>query len=220
MVSRGLVILLSLVVVASQTGGVPEFRRSPVAAEIDSPGPHPWVGIYEHRLDSIPELGPLVRLELSPRGSYVLERRVGCFLTPVITDGVVIADDGRIRLQPRLPAEPQFPTVGHDPDPLAGGLLTLALGGRRYLIPASQVTNFCNAVNSGYGLSMGGGLFLLREGEESPEAPREELPLEVSRCLLEKPLRTRIVSVGDVEGHGPGQSLPGSTRRRGCPSSC
>jgi hypothetical protein len=154
--------------------------------EIAALGPrHAWAGSY-YAGDGT---GANLSLTLAPQAGFAFEWN-GCLGLYDRNYGPV-SDAGELHLHPQLPNATEGIHVEAD-------LIPIAWGNRRYLIGAGKTKDFCNTVNSGgEPRTSGHGLYLLRRGDEKqsptgrPRGPEGVLP-----CLLETPIRTRIVALG------------------------
>jgi len=73
-------------------------------------------------------------------------------------------------------------------------LLLVSWGERHYLIPATQILKFINAINAGFEpRKTVSGFFFLKWGDEyKPVAGKPKLPPEYADYLLENPIQARI----------------------------
>jgi hypothetical protein len=113
-------------------------------------------------------------------------------------------DGERIRLLPELPNTHEgFEGIPEE-------LVPVPWGARRYLVPSGEIRSFCNAVNSGREpRGHVHGRFFFREGDdERPVAGLPALPEGFEGCLLDRPIRARVLKVGVRRSPPPADGEP------------
>lgn len=163
-----------------------ERRRTLIQTEFSRLTKHPWAGEY-YKGDG---LGENCRLSISPKQGYVFEW-YGCLGLYDRNYGSVSVQGHELHLQYTLSSERRR-GLG-----LAPTLVPVSWGNRHYLVPNDEIIEFCNAVNIGSERNWQSGRFFLRRGDPTetltgfPNVPEEFKPY-----LLQKPIDTKILSVG------------------------
>lgn len=144
-----------------------------VLRELASSGmKHPWAGMYRRGGKSL-SLAPIAGFAFESGGCSMGDRNIG----------YVVDEGDRLRLTPTYENDAGMPVEW----------MKVTWGAQRYLVGVDELQTFCNAVNLGESpdvLSRDGG------GETRGRPQTADGPLD---CVLERPIRTRIVSVVDVQ---------------------
>ena len=165
-----------------------ETLRRQVQEEIKTLGNHPWAGDY-YCGDG-----------LGANISLILHRKPATCSSG--TDlglydrnyGPVAWTKGRLRLSFSVPNQRQgFQGIAEE-------FIPVTWGERQYLVPANDMVQFCNEVNSGDEPQEGiHGCYLLRRGDEEKDAQGfPAVPEAFKRFLLRHPIQAEIVDVGKV----------------------
>ena len=163
-------------------------RRSKIEAEIQTLGDHPWAGSY-YQGDGT---GVNQRILLSPKAGFVFTWH-GCL-------GLYDRNFGEVRQEKDvLTLKFTYPNSRKGFQGIASDLVLIRWGERRYLVPADEVAEFCNAVNSGgEPRSHAYGRFLLRDKDwEKKVEGTPKLAEQYLGFLLKEPLQAKIVAVGE-----------------------
>lgn len=162
-------------------------NRETILAEIKTLGDHPWAGEYYFG----DGLGVNVSLVIAPKSGYVFEWH-GCLGLYDRNYGTVAWTNGRVRLSFT------FENQSKGFQGIAPELIPVPWGSRHYLVPADEVVEFCNLVNSGQEPRREmHGLVLLRCGDERKRVPRfPKVPEAYREYLLLKPIRAAVIAVG------------------------
>jgi len=162
--------------------------RSKITAELKTLGDHPWAGSY-YQGDG---KGVNQRLLLSPKAGFVFTWH-GCL-------GLYDRNHGEVRAEnDKLTLKFTYPNSRKGFQGIAGDLVLIPWGERRYLVPADGLAEFCNAVNSGgEPRNHAQGHFLLRDKDwEKKVDGTPKLPGEFAGFLLKEPIQGKIVAVGE-----------------------
>ena len=161
-----------------------EERAAPEISRLGAQ--HAWAGVY-YAGDGT---GMNVRLALAPAAGFAYGWH-GCMGSYDRNYGTVEDNGRQLHLVPKL-------ANAKDGIHLETELVPIAWGPRRYLIAAPKLKDFCNGVNAGREpRTQPHGLFLLRlDDEKKGVNGRPRSPAGALDCILDKPIRTRIVSVG------------------------
>lgn len=165
-------------------------RRSKIEAELRTLADHPWGGNY-YQGDG---LGVNQRIVLSPKAGFVFTWH-GCL-------GLYDRNSGEVREEKdTLQLKFVYPNSRKGFQGIAGEMVRIPWGDRRYLVPADEVAEFCNAVNSGDEPRTGAhGRFLLRDKDwEKKVEGNPKLPDGYQRFLLKEPIQAKIVKVGEAK---------------------
>jgi hypothetical protein len=174
-------------------------RETVIQNEIDELKSHPWAGRYQYG-------GPTssFRLTIAPESGFAFSSG-GCMGIYGLNYGTVQATDGVLKLVP------QEKNRRGDFWGISTDLLLIPWGERHYLIPAPQILEFINAINSGFEpRKTVSGFFFLKWGDEyKPVAGKPKLPSEYADYLLENPIQARITSHREtrVEGNAVHSSV-------------
>jgi len=166
-----------------------EQRLLAIHAEVARTAPeHPWAGTY-YEGDG---LGANVSLSLAPISGFAFEWH-GCM-------GLYDRNFGLVEEYPdRLEFQFQFPNDRSGFQGLDPVVVPVCWGERHYLIPQTQLEEFCRDVNKGWEpRAEVHGFYLLREGDEEKPAPGlPSVPPEVRPLLLEAPIEASVIRVGE-----------------------
>lgn len=171
-----------------------EAVRQLILAEIATlPPDHAWAGDYYYG----DGLGANISVSLAPKAGFYFQW-VGCMGLYARNYGPVEYRNGRLKFVFMLPNDPKS---SHS---IAGGLVPIAWGCRRYLITPTEMLEFCNEVNSGREPRKGiHGMYLLRRGDEARAADGlPTVPAEFAPYLLDRPIDAAIVAVGKTNDKG------------------
>jgi hypothetical protein len=167
-------------------------RESVIQNEIDELKSHPWGGRYLYG-------GPFssFQLTIAPESGFAFSSS-GCMGIYGLNYGTVQATDGLLKL------DPQEKNRRGDPWGISTELFLISWGERHYLIPATQILNFINAINAGFEpRKTVSGLFFLKWGDEyRPVVGKPNLPPEYADYLLENPIQARITSHQETRVEG------------------
>lgn len=150
---------------------------------------HPWAGSYYYG----DGLGVNVSLTLAPSAGFSF-LWTGCLGIYGQNYGAVREDGGRLHLEARLPNRDGFGGIADE-------LVPVLWGKRHYLVRGTDVTSFCNAVNSGDEPRRDmHGLVLLRDGDEKKSVRGlPVVPFAPEGCFLAKPIEAHVVDVGETQ---------------------
>jgi len=162
-------------------------RCEQIRTEIETLANHDWAGEYYHG----DGLGVNVTLLLAPESGFVFEWH-GCLGLYDRNYGAVSETDGRIRLAFT------FENKREGFQGIAGELIPIPWGPRRYLVPADDVVGFCNAVNEGSEPRKDAhGRYLLRKGDAKRKVLGfPSVPQGFKAYLLKRPIEAEILAVG------------------------
>jgi hypothetical protein len=169
-------------------------RESAIQNEIDELKSHPWAGRYLYG-------GPFssFQLTIAPESGFAFSSS-GCVGIYGLNYGTVQATDGMLKLVP------QEKNRSGDPWGISTELLPVSWGERHYLIPATQILEFINAINAGFEprtRENASGWFFLKWGDEyKPATGRPKLPPEYADYLLENPIQAKITSHQETRVEG------------------
>ena len=169
-----------------------QTRESAIQNEIDELKSHSWAGRYLYG-----GLTSSFQLSIAPESGFAFSSR-GCVGIYGLNYGTVQATDGMLKLVPREENR-RGDTWG-----IPTELLLISWGERHYLIPATQILKFINAINAGFEpRKTVSGLFFLKWGDEyKPAAGKPKLPPEYADYLLENPIQARITSHQETRVEG------------------
>jgi hypothetical protein len=176
-------------------------RRARIEAEVQTLADHPWAGRY-YQGDG---KGVNQRILLSPKAGFVFTWH-GCL-------GLYDRNFGEVREEKdTLQLKFAFPNSRKGFQGIAGEMVRISWGERRYLVPADEVEEFCNAVNSGdEPRPRAHGNFLLRDKDwEKQVEGKPTLPAAYAGFLLKEPIQAKIVDVGE---HKDREGLAGTRFR-------
>ncbi|MCB2156726.1 hypothetical protein KQI84_17760 [bacterium] len=166
-----------------------EQKAEEIARELEGLADHPWAGKY----DAGVSLSAHWTLLVAPKSGFVFSQR-SCSGMDAQNWGRVTESDGRLHLlgddsiaesnKLNLPTE----------------LILVPWGERVYAIPERQMPAFCSWVNAGLEpRTKENGDALLREGGlKKPATGKPTLPARYLPWLLDAPIVTRVINVGDV----------------------
>jgi hypothetical protein len=162
-------------------------RDSQIKDELERLPLHDWAGEY-HFGGGIGNWGVF---KLAPLSGFVA-RWGGCTGVYAINYGSVVEEGGIIKLLTERPPE------NRESWKSVIEMLPVRWGERHYLIPADEIIEFCNAVNSGWepDRMFFGSHFLLRRGDEKKEIVGDPgVPMQYREYLLSSPIEAEIVSL-------------------------
>jgi hypothetical protein len=172
---------------SSEAQRTAQRQRERILVEVKKLGEHEWAGEY-YAGDG---LGVNTTLSLAPDSGYVFEWQ-GCMGLYDRNYGTVAWADDRIRL-----------TFTHENQRrgfqgIAPELIPISWGSRHYLVPADEITKFCNHVNRGLEPREGShGFHLLRDGDEGQAVTGlPNVPSKYRSYLLANPIEAKIMAVG------------------------
>jgi len=163
-------------------------RRTTIQAELRKVPEHPWAGDY-YQGDG---RGVNQRIVLSPKAGFVFTWH-GCL-------GLYDRNFGEVRQEKdALLLKFNYPNSQKGFQGIAGELVPVRWGERRYLVPSDAVAEFCNEINSGgEPRTHAHGRFLLRDKDwEKKVEGAPKLPEGYAGFLLKEPIQGKIVAVGD-----------------------
>ena len=168
-----------------------EAKRQKIETEIAQLKDHPWAGQYYFG----DGLGASVSLTLAPENGFTVVWH-GCLGLYDQNHGTVNWDKDRNTLKMSFAFEVEKGYIGR----YASEYKPIRWDERIYLIPANEIVQFCNDINSGSEPRKGvHGQSFLRRGDEKKEAEgKPVLPEEFMPYLLDEPIDAAIVSVKDV----------------------
>jgi hypothetical protein len=156
-------------------------RQSVIQNEIDELKSHPWAGRYQYG-------SPVsyFQLTIAPESGFTFSSG-GCVGTYGLNYGTVDVADGTLTLAPLEKNQPE-------PWGISTELLPIQWGERHYLIPATRIQEFVNAINAGFEpRKTVSGMFFLKWGDEyRPAEGKPKLPPGYVGYLLENPIQARI----------------------------
>ena len=164
-------------------------RQALIQTEINTLTNHPWAGEY-YEGDG---LGVNVTLFIAPESGYVFHWR-GCLGLYDRNLGSVTVTNGQLRLSFT------YPNKREGFQGLAEEFIPIHWGDRVYLVPANDITGFCNDVNSGAEprKEMHGRFLLRKRDEQKQVTGMPTVPPAYQPCLLQQPLTAEITKVGST----------------------
>jgi hypothetical protein len=172
---------------SAATEAAAKAQRKAILSEIQKLPDHDWAGEY-YAGDG---LGVNTTLALAPGAGFVFEWH-GCLGLYDRNYGTVTATNGVIRLACA------FENQQKGFQGIAPALVPIAWGSRHYLVPATEVIDFCNSVNDGGEprTDMHGTFFLRTGDEKKAVAGLPQVPAAFRGYLLVKPVEATIIRVG------------------------
>jgi len=164
-------------------------RRDRILAAIRKAPDHAWAGDY-YQGDG---LGVNQSILLGPTGDFVFTWR-GCL-------GVYDRNFGSFRLDgQKIRLTFTYPNQRKGFQGIASELVPIRWGERRYLVPAEEMADFCNAVNTGEEpRDRLHGLFLLRRNDVQVKVDgRPAVPSEYKAWLLDRPVSGKVIAIGSA----------------------
>lgn len=158
-------------------------KQSVIQSEIDELQSHPWAGRYLYG-SSV----SYFKLAIAPGSGFAFSSG-GCVGVYGLNYGTIQVTDGTFKLTLREKNQ-------SDPWGISTELLPVQWGERHYLIPATRILEFINAINAGFEPRRTvSGMYFLKWGDEyKPVSGNPKLPAEYADYLLAKPIQARISS--------------------------
>lgn len=184
-------------------------HREAILREAKELNEHPWAGEYYFG----DGLGVNVSIALAPKNGFVFSWH-GCLGMYDQNWGEVVVDPDEGSLHLRC----HFNNTREGFQGIATDLQPVRWGDRHYLVPVSELLEFCNHVNSGSETRRGvHGRFALRRGDEKLAVEGSpEVPAKYQRFLLSKPIMAKIsdidgeqiiVDIGSIDGAFAGMQM-------------
>jgi hypothetical protein len=163
-----------------------EHREKLIKAELATGAVPEWAGEYGFG----DGLGVNIRMALAPQGGFIYSWH-GCLGLYDRNYGKVTAKDGRLVFNLELPNDKRGFSIRSET------YVPVRWGERHYLLGEDEARDFANAINAGREpCGEFCSEFLIRAGDEKKAvAGRPELPPDIARYLLEKPIAAKIVRV-------------------------
>ena len=167
-------------------------KSQQIEKEIAQLKDHPWAGQYYFG----DGLGANVSLTLAPKNGFTIVWH-GCMGLYDQNHGTVEWDEDKniLKMSFAFEVEKEY-YIGR----YASEYKPIRWGERVYLIPANEIVQFCNEINSGSEPRKGlWGESFLRRGDEKKETQgKPVLPEEFMSCLFDEPVDAAITSVKGV----------------------